>query len=85
MQSLQLYSTLVSKRSFLLVFDTTIHKFNSKRLDRIERSLPNADTKQNPHSAIQSFLNKNKSFKIEKKYNNRVFLTNLLDGVLFKK
>ena len=84
LEELKLYSGLVSHNSYLLVFDTTIHKFNPANLKKIKRNMPNSDTKNNPYTAIKSFLKINKKFKLLKKYNSRVFATNLWSGVLFK-
>lgn len=85
LKELELYSNLVTKKSFLIVYDTTIHKFDNKRLKKLKRSMPNSDVKNNPHSALKIFLKNNKKFKIIKDYNLRAFATNLLDGVLLKK
>jgi cephalosporin hydroxylase len=84
LKELELYSKLVSHNSHLLVFDTTIHKFNPVRLKKIKRTMPNSDTKSNPYTAIKSFLKINKKFKLLEKYNSRVFATNLWNGVLIK-
>ena len=84
LKELELYSELVSYNSQLLVFDTTIHKFNPGRLSKIKRSMPNSDTKKNPYTAIKSFLKKNKKFKLLEEYNSRVLATNLWNGVLKK-
>lgn len=85
LKELELYSGLVSNKSYLLVYDTTIHKFSPNRLKKLKRSMPNSDTKRNPHSALKQFLKKNRNFSIQKEYNLRAFSTNLWDGVLKKK
>lgn len=84
LEELKLYNRLVSFNSYLLVFDTTIHKFNPINLKKIKRNMPNSDTKNNPYTAIKSFLKINKKFKIDKKYNLKVFTTNIWNGVLIK-
>ena len=83
LKELELYSKLVSHNSHLLVFDTTIHKYNPARLKKIKRT-DISDTKSNPYTAIKSFLKINKKFKLLEKYNFRVFSTNLWNGVLIK-
>ena len=84
LSELKLYSEFVSNNSYLIVYDTTIHKFNPRRLKKLKRTMPNSDTKKNPYTAIKSFLKTNKKFKILGKYNSRILATNLWSGVLIK-
>ena len=77
---LELYSNFVTKNSYIVVFDTTIGKFNQKNL---YPSRP-WNFKNSPLQAVNKFLKNNKSFVIDKKWNSKLIITQCFDGFLKK-
>ncbi len=77
---LNLYSQIVSKNSYCIVFDTIIHDMpNDFYPDR------DWDKKKNPMTAVNKFLNKNKKFEIDLEINNKLMITMAKNGYLRKK
>jgi len=71
------YSPLVSKGSYLIIFDTIV------------QNMPEEFTKKrpwgknnNPKTAVNEFLKKNDRFKIDKKFENKLLITAAPDGYL---
>jgi len=79
-EELNLYSQIVSKNSYCIVFDTIIHDMpNDFYPDR------DWDKKNNPMTAVNKFLNKNKKFEIDPEINNKLMITMAKNGYLRKK
>lgn len=76
-KELEIYSRLVRKGSYIVVFDTVIE-------DMPVNSFPNRPWGRgnNPKSAVREFLNKNKRFKIDKEIENKLLITSCPDGYL---
>ncbi len=77
LQELKLYSTLVNKGSYLVVFDSVIE-------DMPENSFPNRPWNKgnNPKTAIVDFLKKNDCFKIDSSIENKLMVTSCPSGFL---
>ena len=71
------YADLVTVGSFCIVFDTVIEYMD-------EDAFPNRDWSigNNPMSAVQSFLENNKNFEIDKEYDNKLLLSVAPSGYL---
>lgn len=80
LKELKKYSTLVTKNSYCLVFDTVLNNLPNKLMEN--RPWNN---KNNPMTAVKEFLKKNKKFKVEKKYENKNIITCMPNGVLKRK
>ena len=80
LKELKKYSTLVTKNSYCLVFDTVLNNLPNKLMEN--RPWNN---KNNPMTAVKEFLKKNKKFKVEKKYENKNIITCMTNGVLKRK
>jgi cephalosporin hydroxylase len=70
LKELELYSSLVTKGSYLIVFDTVIGNmpnsfFSEKRWNKMN----------NPKTALIEFLKKNKRFKIDKTIEDKLLIT----------
>lgn len=76
-RELELYSPLVSRGSYLVVFDTIIE-------DMPENSFPNRpwDKGNNPKTAVWEFLKKNERFIIDKDIENKLLISVAPDGYL---
>ena len=76
-KELELYSPLVTKDSYLVVFDTVIE-------DMPKNSFSDRpwDKKNNPKTAVWEFLEKNNRFKIDKDIENKLLITAAPDGYL---
>lgn len=77
LKELELYSKLVTKGSYLVVFDTVIedmppHHFSNRPWDR----------GNNPKTALYEFLKKNDRFEVDKEISNKLLLTVAPDGYL---
>jgi len=72
-----LYSPLVTKDSYLVVFDTVIENMP-------ENSFPDRSWGKgnNPKTAVWEFLKNNDRFKIDKKIQNKLLITVAPDGYL---
>lgn len=78
-RELILYSSLVSKNSYCVVFDTIVE--NLPR-NFIKNRLWNKGN--NPKTAINKFLKENKNFKIDTNFNNKLLISMNPDGYLKK-
>ena len=77
LRELELYSPLVTKGSYLVVFDTIIE-------DMPDDFFPNRPWGKgnNPKTAVLEFLNKNDCFEIDKEIENKLLITVAPDGYL---
>jgi len=76
-KELELYSKFVSKRSYLVVFDTIIEYMPKGFFkDRLW------DKGNNPATAVKAFLKKNKNFIIDKEIENKLLITATPGGFL---
>jgi cephalosporin hydroxylase len=77
LKELELYSPLVSKGSYLVVFDTVIE-------DMPEGSFPDRpwDKGNNPKTAVRQFLKTSDRFVIDKDIENKLLITVAPDGYL---
>lgn len=77
LQELEMYSSLVKKEGYIVVFDTLI-EFMPKD------SFQNRpwDKRNNPHTAVKEFLRQNKRFKIDKEIEKKLLITSCPDGFL---
>jgi len=77
LKELELYSPLVTKGSYLIVFDTAIE-------DMPEGSFPNCPWGKgnNPKTAVWEFLKTNNRFEIDKEIENKLLITVAPDGYL---
>jgi len=77
LKELKLYSSLVAKNSYLIVFDTIIE-------DMPENFFPNRpwSKRNNPKTAVWEFLKINDRFKIDKEIENKLLITVAPDGYL---
>lgn len=77
LKELQLYSPLVTKDSYLVVFDTIIE-------DMPAGSFPDRpwDKGNNPKTAVWEFLKTNDRFEIDKEIENKLLITVAPDGYL---
>lgn len=77
LKELQLYSPLVMKDSYLVVFDTIIEDMP----DELFSNRP-WEKGNNPKTAVWQFLKENKRFVIDKEIENRILFTVSPDGFL---
>jgi len=77
LNELELYSPLVTKDSYVIVFDTVI-------ADMPEKFFPNRlwNKGNNPKTAVREFLKKNERFEIDKEIENKLLITDAPDGFL---
>ena len=77
LKELELYSPLVTRGSYLIVFDTIIE-------DLPDELFPNRPwgTKNNPKTAVWEFLKSNTRFEIDKQIENKLLITVAPDGYL---
>lgn len=77
LRELNIYSKLVSKGSYLVVFDTVV-QFMTKR------SFPDRPwgKNDNPYTALQQFLKFNKHFVIDKEIDNKLLISSAPNGYL---
>ena len=77
LEELKLYSPLVNKDSYLVIFDTVVE-------DMPENSFPNRPWNKgnNPKTAVKEFLNKNNRFKIDVNIENKLMITSSPSGFL---
>lgn len=80
LMELELYSPLVSKDSYLVVFDTIVEDFPSDLI----RDRPWGKG-NNPKSAVWEFLKTHQEFEIDKEIENKLLITAAPDGYLKKK
>lgn len=76
-KELELYSPLVNKDSYLVVFDTVVE-------DMPDNSFPNRawGKGNNPKTAVKEFLSKNHRFEIDKSIQHKLQITVAPDGYL---
>lgn len=80
LKELELYSPMVSKGSYIVVFDTAIEFFMNKKPKNRPWCKGN-----NPHTAVMEFLTKHKDqFTIDKNIETRSLITAAIDGWLKK-
>jgi len=77
LQELQLYSSLVNKDSYVIVFDTVVEDLP----DSIVMDRPWSKG-NNPKTAVWEFLKNNDRFKIDKEIENKLLITVAPDGYL---
>lgn len=77
-EELKAYSKLVSKNSYLIVFDTSV-EFMPEDFDWGIRSWGKGN---NPHTAVTQFLKENDAFVIDKQFQNKLLITVAPDGYL---
>jgi len=77
LKELQLYSRLVTKGNYIIVFDTVVE-------DMPKNSFPNRpwNKTNNPKTAIKKFLKTNKRFVIDKELEKKLLITSCPDGFL---
>lgn len=77
LSELKLYSTFVSKNSYLVCFDTIVEEMP-------EGYLPNRpwSVGRNPKTAVWEFLNENDNFEIDKSIDNKLMISVAPDGYL---
>lgn len=77
LKELEMYSPLIKKEGYIVVFDTII-EFMPKR------SFPHRpwNIGNNPHTAVKKFLSRNKRFKIDKEIEKKILITSCPDGFL---
>jgi len=77
LKELEAYSSLVKKGSYIIVFDTMVE-------DMPKNSFPNKpwNKKNNPKTAVREFLKKNKRFKVNKEFEEKLLITSSPDGFL---
>lgn len=77
LKELQLYSRLVKKGSYIVVFDTAVE-------DMPEDNSQNRPwgKNNNPKTAVKKFLKTNKRFKIDKEIEKKLLITSCPDGFL---
>lgn len=83
-QELNLYSKLVSKNSYIVVFDSTSGTFDKKNMKKISQNYNYKPfgIRSNPLTAIKEFSKKNKNFIIDETYHNKGLITNCYKGFL---
>jgi cephalosporin hydroxylase len=74
---LELYSPLVSKDSYCIVFDTFIDDLSNELFSDRPWSKGNS-----PKTAVKEFLKKNQQFKIDQKIQDKLVITAAPDGFL---
>ena len=77
LKELELYSPLLTKGSYLIVFDTIIEEMPKKFFSNRPWGKGN-----NPKSAVQEFLKKNSRFRIDKKIENKLLISVAPGGYL---
>ena len=77
LKELELYSPLVKKGGYIIVFDTMV-EFMPKD------SFPNRpwDKGNNPHTAVKTFVKQNSRFEIDKEIEEKLLITSFPDGFL---
>jgi cephalosporin hydroxylase len=80
LRELEVYSPLVTKNSYLIVFDTVIEDISTSKIkSHQKRPWGKGD---NPKTAVKSFLNSNKRFIIDKEIENKLMITVAPSGFL---
>ena len=76
LEEMIVYSKLVKKGSYMIVFDTMIEDMPKDFFDRPW------NVGNNPKTAVKEFLKINQRFKIDKKIENKLLITACPDGFL---
>lgn len=79
LQELQLYSKLVSRGSYCIVFDTIIEDLPPNLFENRDWSVGNS-----PKTAVREFLSNNKEFQIDGTIENKLSITVAPSGYLIK-
>ena len=79
LEELNLYSTLLKKKEYIVVMDTII-----EFIDKIYNKGKAFKKGNNPYNAVNDFLKKNRNFKVDKFYENKSYLTVAKKGFLQK-
>ena len=79
LKELNLYSSLITKNSYCIVFDTIVEKMDSE----FSKNRP-WNKKNSPQSAIQKFLKKNDEFIVDKTIDKKIILSMAPGGFLKK-
>ena len=77
LKELEAYSKLVTKGSYLIVFDTIIEELPEKIFAK-----KSWNKKHNPKTAVRLFLSKNKRFKVDKTVTDKLLITAAPEGYL---
>jgi len=87
LKELNFYSKIVSKNSYIIVFDSTVNILKKKNVMKLKKNyhLKQWGKDNNPMTAIFEFIKKNKSFKIDKSFNYKPLCSNTFNGFLIKK
>ena len=78
MKELNNFSKLIKKGGYIVVLDTTLEFINQKFIKKGR----NFGKGNSPHKAVVEFVRKNKSFKIDKDYHLKSYITSAIDGFL---
>ena len=79
LSELEAYGNLVSKNNYCIVFDTTIEYLPKKTFPN-----RNWDKGNNPKTAVDKYLSIHKEFKIDTEINNKLLISNVINGYLKK-
>tara|TARA_Y100001936_G_C16085577_1_gene681458 strand:- start:375 stop:1103 length:729 start_codon:yes stop_codon:yes gene_type:complete len=77
LQELELYSKLIKKNNYILVFDTIIEDLPSNTFPNRPWGKGN-----NPKTAVKEFLKINKEFKLDKTLEDKLLITSCPNGLL---
>lgn len=77
LREMELYSPLIKKGSFLIVFDTIIEDLPN----RFFKNRP-WNKKDNPKTAVREFLSKNNRFKIDRSITDKILISAAPEGYL---
>jgi cephalosporin hydroxylase len=81
LKELRMYSSLVKKDSYIIVCDTNLSDFPKNWLKDLGIDRPWNST-NNPKNAVYDFLKENKSFQIDKTFQEKSLITTAPDGFL---
>jgi len=81
LEELKLYSSLVKKGSYIIVFDTIVEIFPNNWLKKHGIDRPWNKT-NNPKMAVKEFLKKNKRFKMDTDFEKKLLITVAQNGFL---
>ena len=84
LSELNLYSEFVTPGSYLVVFDTTAGLFDDEILNEMSKNYKFKPwgKDSNPLTAVQTFIEKNKLFEIDKSFHLKAQITNCYSGFL---